>query len=40
MPLPPGGTYGDIGNKFLNISFFLFFYLRNKNIFFGMVFKY
>jgi hypothetical protein len=25
MPLPPGATYGDIGNKFLNISFFLYF---------------
>jgi hypothetical protein len=25
MPLPPGAAYGDIGNKFLNISFFLYF---------------
>jgi hypothetical protein len=40
MPLPPGVTYSDIGNKFLNISFFfVFLYLRNKNIF-GMVFEY
>jgi hypothetical protein len=25
IPLPPGAAYGDIGNKFLNISFFLYF---------------
>jgi hypothetical protein len=30
MPLPPGDAYGDIGNKFLNISFFVFLYLRDN----------
>jgi hypothetical protein len=34
MPPPLGADYGDIGNKFLNISiFFVFLYLGNKNIF-------
>ena len=43
MPLPPGSTYGDIGNeyrpsflKFWVIKFFVFFdYMKSKDIFLG-----
>jgi hypothetical protein len=30
MPLPPGAAYGDIGNKFLNISFFCIFVFKEQ----------
>jgi hypothetical protein len=41
MLLPLGVTYSDIGNKFLNISFFgIFVFKEQIYIYIGMVFKY
>jgi hypothetical protein len=40
MPLPPRAAYGDIGNKFLNISFFCIFVFKEQKYFFWMVLKY
>jgi hypothetical protein len=33
MPLPPGAAYGDIGKKFLNISFFCIFVFKEQKYF-------